>query len=153
MSSKTPTHIDINNNPMMVNITDKISSKRIAIASGEIHMNESAFEALKNDRTKKGAISQSSITAAILASKQTSNLIPLCHQIPLESVAITLDYDSKNLALILQAEVTTTHKTGVEMEALTAVSIGLLSVYDMLKAIDKNMQISNIKILKKLKSE
>ncbi len=111
-------------------------------------MNDAAAHAAKNGGSKKGDVLQIARVAAIQAAKQTSTLIPLCHAIPLEKVEVSFEWASDN-RLECSVNVKTTGKTGVEMEALTAVSVALLTVYDMLKAIDRSMQISDIALWEK----
>lgn len=140
------THINEQNNPTMVDVSDKSITKRRALASGKITMNKDAFLAVVNGNAKKGAVLNTAIVAAILGAKQTSNLIPMCHPLPISKVDIDITPNEDELSFTLSATVITEGKTGVEMEALSAVSIGLLTIYDMVKAIDKRMLISDIKL-------
>ncbi len=140
------THINEQNNPTMVDVSDKSITKRRALASGKITMNKDAFLAVVNGNAKKGAVLNTAIVAAILGAKQTSNLIPMCHPLPISKVDIDITPNKDELSFTLSATVITEGKTGVEMEALSAVSIGLLTIYDMVKAIDKRMLISDIKL-------
>ena len=138
------THINEKHNPKMVDVGDKEITKRVAIASGEIIMQESTKKAILEEKTKKGAVLQTAIIAAIMGSKKTSELIPMCHNILIDGVDI--DIEETDLGFKITATAKTTSKTGIEMEALTAVSVGLLTIYDMAKAIDREMVISNIKL-------
>lgn len=143
------THINEQNNPTMVDVSDKNITKRRALASGKITMNEDAFNAVLNGNAKKGAVINTAIVAAVLAAKQTSNLIPMCHPLPISKVDVDITPVDNEFAFKVSVVVVTEGKTGVEMEALNAVSIGLLTIYDMVKAIDKTMVIDDIKLLEK----
>ncbi|WP_104697606.1 MULTISPECIES: cyclic pyranopterin monophosphate synthase MoaC [unclassified Helicobacter] len=138
------THLNETNNPKMVDVGLKEESLRVAVASGEIKMNKEAYNAVLEQKAKKGAVLQTAIIAAIMGAKKTSEIIPMCHSLFLSGVDIEIMQDDENHTFKLQASVKTYGKTGVEMEALSAVSIGLLTIYDMLKAIDKSMIIGNI---------
>ncbi len=143
------THLDDNNRPKMVDVSDKHETKRIAVASGEISMCQEAFDAIISNNTKKGPVLQTAVVAAIMGVKKTSDLIPMCH--PLLLTGINCDVEEKpelpGFKLIVTAKLN--GQTGVEMEALTGVSIGLLTIYDMVKAIDKSMIISNVQLEQK----
>jgi cyclic pyranopterin phosphate synthase len=143
------THLDKNNNPRMVNIEDKDISKREALASGIIELSDKAFSLMQENKLKKGPVIQTAIIASIMGAKQTSNLIPMCHPLMLTSVNCDIKEINDTNSLKVYVEVKTNGKTGVEMEALTAVSIALLTIYDMVKAIDKSMIISNIQLEEK----
>ena len=140
------THLNENNNPKMVDVSAKQDTTRIAIASGRITMSAEAYEAVLEQRTKKGAVLQTAIIAAIMGAKKTSEIIPMCHPLMLSSVDIDIAQEDSAHSFVLRASVKTAGKTGVEMEALSAVSIGLLTIYDMVKAIDKTMVISEIRL-------
>lgn len=142
-------HINEKNKPIMVDVSSKQISKRIAIASGKISMNQEAFLAVVNQSAKKGAVINTAIVAAIMGAKKTSDIIPMCHPLNLTNVEIDVSANENDYSFTLQACASLDGKTGVEMEALSAVSIGLLTMYDMLKAIDKTMVISDIKLLQK----
>lgn len=141
------THLNEKNNPKMVDVTEKNITKRTAIASGIITMSIQAKESVLNQSAKKGAVLQTAIIAGIMGSKKTSELIPMCHNILIDGVDIEFEELSNGFKVIATAK--TTSKTGIEMEALTAVSTALLTVYDMLKAVDKSMIISEIKLEEK----
>lgn len=143
------THINEQNNPTMVDVSDKNITKRRALASGKITMNEEAFNAVLNGNAKKGAVINTAIVAAVLAAKQTSNLIPMCHPLPISKVDVDITPVDNEFAFKVSVVVVTEGKTGVEMEALNAVSVGLLTIYDMVKAIDKTMVINDIKLIEK----
>jgi cyclic pyranopterin monophosphate synthase len=150
MSDKNElTHFDSSGQAHMVDVGDKPASKRIAIASGVINMLPSTLKLIQQGNAKKGDVLGIARIAAIQASKKTSDLIPLCHPIALTKVAITFELDEKNTQITCIAQCETTGKTGVEMEALTAVSVSLLTIYDMCKAADRGMTISTIKLLEK----
>jgi cyclic pyranopterin phosphate synthase len=147
--SNSFTHFDNSGQAHMVNIGDKAHTKRTAIASGCISMQASTLALIKNGDAKKGDVLGIARIAAIQGSKRTSDLIPLCHPISLTKVSVTFDINDKNTTIICTASTETTGQTGVEMEALTAVSVGLLTIYDMCKAADRDMTISDIKLLEK----
>jgi cyclic pyranopterin phosphate synthase len=138
------THINEKHNPKMVDVGDKDITKRVARASGEIHMQIKTKEYILQEKTKKGAVLQTAIIAAIMGSKKTSELIPMCHNILIDGVDVDIEEIEDGFKIIATAK--TTSKTGIEMEALTAVSVGLLTIYDMAKAIDREMVISDIKL-------
>lgn len=140
------THLNENDNPKMVDVSAKQDTTRIAVASGRITMSAEAYGAVLEQRTKKGAVLQTAIVAAIMGAKKTSEIIPMCHLLMLSSVDIDITQEDSARSFVLQASVKTAGKTGVEMEALSAVSIGLLTIYDMVKAIDKTMVISEIRL-------
>lgn len=141
------THLDENNQPKMVDVSLKNETLRIAKASGIIRMSEEAFRAIKENTAKKGPVIQTAVVAAIMGTKKTSELIPMCHPLLISSVKVDIE-ELKN-AFKLFVTVKITGKTGVEMEALTGVSVGLLTIYDMVKAIDKAMVIDEIMLLNK----
>ncbi|RDU64770.1 cyclic pyranopterin monophosphate synthase MoaC [Helicobacter sp. MIT 14-3879] len=143
------THINKDNNPTMVDVSTKDITTREAVASGEINMNKEAYEAFKNNTSKKGSVIDTAVIAAIMGAKKTSDFIPMCHPIFLSKVDCEIKNDDEKLKVILIVKVKSEGKTGVEMEALSGVSIGLLTIYDMLKALDKTMLITNIALLSK----
>ncbi len=154
MNSDAPqttwTHLDPDRNPAMVDISAKDATARTAIAEAELWLPpEVVSQFLDGDiRSPKGPVFHTAIIAGTMAAKQTSNLIPFCHALPLEGVRITLD-PPENGMLRIQALVKTTHKTGVEMEALTAVSVAALAVYDMCKAFSHSMEIRRVRLVQK----
>ncbi|KAA6227220.1 MULTISPECIES: cyclic pyranopterin monophosphate synthase MoaC [unclassified Campylobacter] len=143
------THLDENNRPKMVDVSTKDITKRIALASGRISMSKDAFLAIKNHTNKKGAVLETAIVAAIMGAKKTSELIPMCHPLMISNVQTNIEECKEDYSFKLFVRVKCENKTGVEMEALTGVSIGLLTIYDMVKAIDKTMIISDIMLLSK----
>lgn len=152
-ATKTPinilTHFDSSGQAHMVDVGDKAHTKRIAIASGIISMLPATLQLIKNGDAKKGDVLGIARIAAIQGSKRTSDLIPLCHPISLTKVSVTFEIDENSHAISMAVTTETTGQTGVEMEALTAVSVGLLTIYDMCKAADRGMKISEIKLLEK----
>jgi cyclic pyranopterin phosphate synthase len=141
------THIDAEGAARMVDVGGKAVTTRIGVASGRITMSAEAATAIRLGTAKKGDVLAVARVAGIMAAKRTSELIPLCHPLPLSSVDIALDVDDTGVTAT--ATTSTDGKTGVEMEALTAVSVTLLTVYDMAKAIDKGMILSDIRLLSK----
>lgn len=138
------THLDEKNHPKMVDVSQKNITSRIAVASGKITMNEEAFKAIKENSVKKGPVLQTAIIAAIMGAKKTSELIPMCHPLIISKVQTDIVELTQECTFQLIVSVKCEGKTGVEMEALTGVSIGLLTIYDMVKAIDKTMKMSEI---------
>jgi cyclic pyranopterin phosphate synthase len=143
------THTDKTGKAIMIDVGDKESLQRIAKASGHISLSPQTIKLIKENLLMKGDVLTVSQIAGINAAKQTSSLIPLCHNIVLDNVKVDAKIDSKGV--LVKSEVRCYGKTGVEMEALTAVSIALLTVYDMCKAVDKNMVIDNICLIEKIK--
>ena len=143
------THLDENDRPKMVDVSNKSETTRVAVASGKITMSQEAFDAIMENNTKKGPVVQTAVIAAIMGVKKTSDLIPMCH--PLLLSGINCDVEEipslPGFKLIVTAKLN--GQTGVEMEALTGVSVGLLTIYDMVKAIDKSMIISDVQLEKK----
>ena len=143
------THLDENQNPKMVDVSSKNDTTRVATASGIIEVSKEAYEAVITNSAKKGPVLQTAIIAAIQGAKKTSDFIPMCHPLMISSVTINTQELPKLPGFKLEATVKLIGKTGVEMEALNAVSVGLLTIYDMLKAIDKSMVIRNIQLEEK----
>jgi cyclic pyranopterin monophosphate synthase len=143
------THFDTSGQAHIVDVGEKPESKRIAIASGTIKMLLDTLKLILQGNAKKGDVLGIARIAAIQASKKTSDLIPLCHPIALTKVAITFDVDESACTITCIATCETIGQTGVEMEALTAVNVGLLTIYDMCKAVDRGMVMSEIKLLEK----
>jgi len=140
------THLDENHKPKMVDVSDKNNTVRIAVASGCIQMSEEAYTSIVQETTKKGPVIQTAVIAAIMGAKKTSDLIPMCH--PLNISGINCDIEELPSLPGFKLTLTTklTGQTGVEMEALTGTSIGLLTIYDMVKSIDKSMVIQNLQL-------
>lgn len=143
------THINERNNPNMVDVSQKSITTREALASGKITLSKEAYEAVMQNTAKKGPVIQTAIIAAIMAAKNTAQAIPMCHPLFLSKIEVTIHPLESECALRVEALVKCEGKTGVEMEALHSVSIGLLTIYDMLKAIDKKMLISGIHLEQK----
>jgi len=133
----------------MVDVGSKDDTHRIALASGTIRMQPQTLEIIRSGNARKGDVLGIARIAAIMATKRTSDLIPLCHPLALTHVAVDFDIDVANASITCTARVETQGKTGVEMEALTAVQIGLLTIYDMSKAVDRGMVMSDIRVLEK----
>ena len=140
------THLDEKNRPKMVDVSDKDETTRIAVASGIIEVTPQAYELVVQNATKKGPVLQTAVIASIQGAKQTSTLIPMCHPLLLSSIKTDIEELPELPGFKLTLTVKLKGRTGVEMEALTGVSVGLLTIYDMLKAIDKGMIIKNIQL-------
>jgi cyclic pyranopterin phosphate synthase len=140
------THLDEQNKPKMVDVSDKDMTTRIATASGIIVVGQAAFDAVLANTAKKGPVLQTAVIAAIQGAKQTSTLIPMCHPLMLTSVKTDIEELPELPGFKLTVTAKLNGQTGVEMEALTGVSVGLLTIYDMLKAIDKSMVIQNVQL-------
>jgi len=138
------THIDESGAARMVDVSDKADTTREATATGRITMSVEAAAAIRDGNVKKGDVLGAARIAGIMAAKKCSDLIPLCHPLPLTGV--TLELDADDTGVTATATVRTTHKTGVEMEALTAVSVALLTVYDMAKTLDRGMVIGDVRL-------
>ena len=143
------THLDSEGPARMVDVGDKAATRRVAVAGGWIAMSADALSLLKRGEVAKGDALAVARVAAIAAAKKTADWIPLCHSLPLESVQVDFFVDDELPGVRCEARAATTAKTGVEMEALTAVQAGLLTLYDMLKAADKTMLIGGVCLLKK----
>ena len=145
----TFTHLDKEGNAIMVDVSDKEITSRTAIACGKILVNEEIIASIKDNTNKKGDVLAVARVAGIMAAKKTSELIPLCHLLMLTKCTIDFDIKEAERAIIATCTVKTDGKTGVEMEALTCVQIALLTIYDMCKAIDKKMVITDVHLLNK----
>lgn len=143
------THFDDDGKAVMVDITEKNVTERTAVATGEIVMNRETLEAVKKGNIKKGDVLGVARIAAIMAAKQTQSLIPMCHNILLTNAKIEFSFDDEGNKILIKSTVKTTGKTGVEMEALTMVSIAGLTIYDMCKSMDKSMAIGEIRLVEK----
>ncbi|KFX59090.1 cyclic pyranopterin monophosphate synthase MoaC [Clostridium botulinum] len=142
-------HFDNEGNAIMVDVGNKNATERIAIASGKIRVNRDTFLAIEQGTAKKGDVLGVARVAGIMAAKKTSELIPLCHPLMITNCTIDFELLPKTLEVEVTSKVKVTGNTGVEMEALTAVSTTLLTIYDMCKAIDKAMEIGNIHLRRK----
>jgi cyclic pyranopterin phosphate synthase len=143
------THLDEQGRAHMVDVGAKPDTERVAIARGEVHMKKETFDLIRAGQLKKGDVLTVAQIAGISAAKRTSELIPLCHPLFLSKVDVDLVLDESIPGVIITATAKVTGKTGVEMEALTAVSVAALTVYDMAKAAEKTMRIQNIRLIEK----
>lgn len=143
------THFDESGNAIMVDVTDKNDTVREAVAMGRIKLSKECYDKVKAGEMSKGDVLSVARIAGIMGAKKTSDLIPLCHILNITKVKIDFDTDDDNTTITVLCTAKTTGKTGVEMEALTGAGISLLTIYDMCKAIDKGMVISEIKLMKK----
>ena len=143
------THFDAAGQAHMVDVGAKADTHRIAIAAGTIRMKPETLELVRSGSAKKGDVLGIARIAAIMAAKRTSDLIPLCHPLALTRVAVDFEIDPAAPQVHCTARVETSGKTGVEMEALTAVQVGLLTIYDMCKAVDRGMVMTNVRVLEK----
>lgn len=133
----------------MVDVGMKPDTERIALAKGEVLMNSETLELIRQNKLMKGDVFSITRIAGIMAAKQTANLIPLCHPLPIMHVDVELELDQQLPGIVIQATVSSKGKTGVEMEALMAVSISALTIYDMAKSVEKTMKIQNIRLVEK----
>ena len=143
------THIDEKGRVRMVDVTQKRPTERTAVAGGRVSMNPETFDAIQTQKVKKGNVLETSRIAGIMAAKKTAELIPMCHPLNITHIQIDFSPDAVNSRMGIEAVVRAIDQTGVEMEAITAVSVAALTLYDMCKSIDKEMTISNIQLLKK----
>ncbi|MFV0515580.1 MAG: cyclic pyranopterin monophosphate synthase MoaC [Jhaorihella sp.] len=143
------THFDARGDAHMVDVSDKPASARIAVAEGHVSMARATFDIIAQGRASKGDVLAVARLAGIMGAKRTADLIPLCHPLPVTKVALDLTLDPDLPGVRIAATVKTTGPTGVEMEALTAVSTAALTVYDMAKAVDRAMQIGGIRVVLK----
>lgn len=143
------THSDENGKAVMVDVTEKKDTVREAVAEGRIFVNKEVFRAIKDGTAAKGDVLGVAATAGIMGAKRTSELIPMCHILPITNCRVNFEMEPKDCAVHCTCTVKVTGKTGVEMEALTGVSVALLTIYDMCKAMDKTMEIGEICLVKK----
>lgn len=148
-NNKGLTHFDDKGDAHMVDVSDKAVTDRIATAVGQVKMNKETFDIIAEGRAKKGDVLAVAQLAGIMGAKQCSTLIPLCHPLPITKVSVDLDLNAELPGVNITATVKTTGQTGVEMEALTAVNVAALTVYDMSKAVDKTMEITGIRVVLK----
>ena len=141
------THLDADGAARMVDVSDKAVTARAATAEGRITMQPATLAAIRDGLVRKGDVLAVARIAGIMAAKRTSELVPLCHPLPLSDVEVTLDLETGGVRVTATAR--TTHTTGVEMEALTAASVALLTIYDMAKALDRGMTIDGVRLLAK----
>ncbi len=143
------THIDENGNVRMVDVTEKKSTERKAVATGTVSMKPSTFRMIKNRKVKKGNVLETARIAGIMAAKKTPDLIPMCHPLNLTHVAVDFYPEESSSSIRIESSVRVFGQTGVEMEALTAVSVAALTIYDMCKSYDREMNISDIFLAEK----
>ncbi|MCC6073162.1 cyclic pyranopterin monophosphate synthase MoaC [Massilia sp. GCM10020059] len=143
------THFDASGQAHMVDVADKAETHRVAVAAGTIRMKPETLARVVSGTAKKGDVLGIARIAAIMAAKKTSDLVPLCHPLALTRVAVDFEVDEAGSSVHCRAQVETVGKTGVEMEALTAVQVGLLTIYDMCKAVDRGMVMTNVRVLEK----
>jgi len=143
------THIDALGRPRMVDVTEKPDTQREAVAKCLVRMKASTFERLKKGNIPKGDVLAVAQLAGIMAAKQTPHIIPLCHPILIGDVKVEFSLDEENSTVEITAAVKSTGKTGVEMETLTAAAITALTIYDMCKAVDRGIQIENLRLIRK----
>lgn len=147
--SQQLTHFDAQGQAHMVDVGGKDETRRVAVATGAISMLPATFAMVRDGTAKKGDVLGIARIAAIQGAKRTSELIPLCHPIPLTRVAVEFDLDTQANSVLVSVTAETVGRTGVEMEALTAASVALLTIYDMCKAVDRGMIMSAIRLLEK----
>lgn len=143
------THFDDCGNAVMVDVTDKEVTERVAVAAGDILVSREVFDAVKNATAKKGDVLGTARIAGIMAAKRTSDLIPMCHPLMLTKVTIDFELDEESRRIRCLCTAKLSGRTGVEMEALTGVSVALLTIYDMCKAMDRAMRIGDIRLVEK----
>jgi len=149
MAEKTLTHLDKKGEARMVDVSAKAATDRVAVAEGKVVMNPATLDLVLSGDAKKGDVLGTARIAGIQAAKKTHELIPLCHPLPITKVEIGIEQDQKLPGLVVRATVKVTGQTGVEMEALTAVSVACLTIYDMVKAAERGMRIEGIRLLEK----
>ncbi len=149
MTEKTLNHFDDSGNAWMVDVSDKNNTSREAVAQSSIQMTPAGYNLVKTGEMAKGDVLGVARIAGIMAAKKVDQLIPLAHPLNISKAEISFDFNDKSYEIIIEATIKIVGKTGVEMEALTAVSVAALTIYDMSKAVDKGMVISDIKLLKK----
>ena len=143
------THFNEEGRARMVDVTEMAQTLRTATAAGEVHLNRETFDKVKNGKMKKGDVLAVAQVAGIMAAKRNSDLIPMCHPIALTGVDISFDMDEQNCIINIAATAKCKGETGVEMEALTAASVAALTIYDMCKAVQRDIVISNIRLMRK----
>lgn len=143
------THMNDQGRARMVDVSDKAVTHRIAVAAGSIYMQPETLALIKEGRVKKGDVLAVAQVAGIMAAKHTSDIIPMCHPLMLTGVDMSFETDEEKNAIHIRASVKTTGQTGVEMEALHAVSAAALTIYDMCKAVDRGMRITDIRVVEK----
>jgi len=149
MSKPKLSHLDESGQARMVDVGHKPITERVAIAKGEVHMQPETLALIQQGALKKGDVLSVAQLAGVMAAKRTSDLIPLCHPLPINQILVAIEPDAALPGVTITATVRTSAKTGVEREALTAVSVAALTVYDMAKAVEKTMRIGNIRVVEK----
>jgi cyclic pyranopterin monophosphate synthase len=149
MENKELTHLDESGKARMVDISAKTPTLRIAIAKGEIVLSPATLKLVSDGQMKKGDVLTVAQLAGIMAAKKSSELIPLCHPISINQIVVDLEMDNTLPGILVKAEIRTFDRTGAEMEALTAVSVAALTIYDMIKAVQKDARIMNIRLVEK----
>tara|TARA_B110000438_G_scaffold230493_1_gene225545 strand:+ start:134 stop:586 length:453 start_codon:yes stop_codon:yes gene_type:complete len=148
---KKLTHINVKGEAKMVDVSAKPVQQRAATARGEIRMVKETLRLIRRDKIAKGNVLATARIAGIQAAKRTGDLIPLCHPLPINHCEVEFEFPKSGNAIVITATAKVTAQTGVEMEALTAVSLAALTIYDMCKAVDKKMRITNVKLISKTK--
>jgi cyclic pyranopterin monophosphate synthase len=149
MAKARLTHLGRRGEARMVDVGAKAVTERVAVAEGRVTMTAKTLDTVLKGDARKGDVLGAARIAGILAAKRTHELIPLCHPLPVSQIAVDIDPDRKQPGLIVRARVTVSGKTGVEMEALTAVSVACLTIYDMVKALERGMRIEAIRLIEK----
>ena len=149
MAGKTLTHLGNKGEARMVDVSAKPASERVAVAEGKVKMRRETLDLVLSGNAKKGDVLGTARIAGIMAAKRTHELIPLCHPLPIAQTEVEIAVDSALPGLLVRATVKVTGPTGVEMEALTAVSIACLTIYDMVKAVERGISIESIRLLEK----
>jgi cyclic pyranopterin phosphate synthase len=149
MAKARLTHLGRRGEARMVDVGPKAVTERVAVAEGRVAMTAKTLDAVLKGDAKKGDVLGAARIAGIMAAKRTHELIPLCHPLPISQIAVDIDPDRTRPGLIVRARVTVSAKTGVEMEALTAVSVACLTIYDMVKALERGMRIEAIRLIEK----
>lgn len=147
--NKKLTHLDEQGRADMVDVSHKHDTKRVAVATGAVYMKPETLALIRQGNMKKGDVLTVARIAGIMGGKRTSDLIPLCHPLPMTKIGVELEFDNELNAIHIKATTQTVGKTGVEIEALTAVSITALTIYDMAKAVDREMRIGDIRLIEK----
>jgi cyclic pyranopterin phosphate synthase len=150
---KRLTHINARGEASMVNVSAKPVQRRTAVARGEIRLQKETLRRIQANRITKGNVLASARLAGILAAKKTGDLIPLCHPLPITHCQVDFTIPKSRQGIVITASATIAAQTGVEMEALTAVTVAALTIYDMCKAVDKRMRIENVKLISKVKQD
>ena len=145
------THIDTKGEARMVDVSDKPIQQRIAVARGEIRMTPATIKLIRGDKIAKGNVLATARIAAIQAAKRTADLIPMCHPLAINHCEVEFDFPKSGNTIVITSTVKVSGQTGVEMEALTAVNLAALTIYDMCKAVDNKMRITNVKLTSKTK--